>query len=142
MEKAEQVIAREDAAAMAERVRRNEFTLADLRDQMRAVSRMGPLDQLLGMIPGLGNVPAGVDLDNGAVLRTAAIIDSMTPGERRKPSVMNGSRRLRIARGSGTSVQEVNQLLRQFTKMRKMMKAAMAAGRGRKRHAQRAALPW
>ncbi len=142
VEKAEQVIAREDAAAMAERVRRNEFTLADLRDQMRAVSRMGPLDQLLGMIPGLGNVPAGVDLDNGAVLRTAAIIDSMTPGERRKPSVMNGSRRLRIARGSGTSVQEVNQLLRQFTKMRKMMKAAMAAGRGRKRHAQRAALPW
>ncbi len=142
VEKAEQVIAREDAAAMAERVRRNEFTLADLRDQMRAVSRMGPLDQLLGMIPGLGNVPAGVDLDNGAVLRTAAVIDSMTPGERRKPSVMNGSRRLRIARGSGTSVQEVNQLLRQFTKMRKMMKAAMAAGRGRKRHAQRAALPW
>ena len=142
VEKAEQVIAREDAAAMSERVRRNEFTLADLRDQMRAVSRMGPLDQLLGMIPGLGNVPAGVDLDNGAVLRTAAIIDSMTPGERRKPSVMNGSRRLRIARGSGTSVQEVNQLLRQFTKMRKMMKAAMAAGRGRKRHAQRAALPW
>ena len=142
VEKAEQVIAREDAAAMSERVRRNEFTLADLRDQMRAVSRMGPLDQLLGMIPGLGNVPAGVDLDNGAVLRTAAIIDSMTPGERRKPSVMNGSRRLRIARGSGTSVQEVNQLLRQFTKMGKMMKAAMAAGRGSKRHAQRAALPW
>ena len=142
VEKAEQAITQEDAAAMAERVRRNEFTLADLREQMRAVSRMGPLDQLLGMIPGLNKVPAGVDLDNGAVLRTAAIIDSMTPGERRRPAVMNGSRRLRIARGSGTSVQEVNQLLRQFTKMRKMMKAATAVGRGRKRRPQRAALPW
>ena len=142
LEKAEQAIQRDDAAAMAERVRRNEFTLEDLREQVRMVSRMGPLDQLLGMVPGLGGVPAGVDLGNGALARTTAIIDSMTPHERRNPSVMNGSRRLRIARGSGTSVQEVNQLLRQFTKMRKMLKAATAMGRGRKRRPQRAALPW
>ena len=142
VEKAEQAIARDDAVAMAERVRRNEFTLEDLREQLRMVSRMGPLDQLLGMIPGLGNAAAGVELGDGALTRTTAIINSMTPGERRNPSVMNGSRRLRIARGSGTSVQEVNQLLRQFTKMRKMMKVAVAAGRGRKRYAHRPALPW
>ena len=141
VEKAEQAVAREDAAAMADRLRRNEFTLEDLRDQMRAVLRMGPLDQLLGLIPGLGHAAAGAELDGSAVVRTAAIIDSMTPGERRNPSVMNGSRRRRIARGSGTSVQHVNQLLRHFAEMKKMMKRAAASGRTGRRKALRAALP-
>ena len=85
VEKAEQAIARDDAVAMAERVRRNEFTLEDLREQLRMVSRMGPLDQLLGMIPGLGNAAAGVELGDGALTRTTAIINSMTPGERAQP---------------------------------------------------------
>jgi signal recognition particle subunit SRP54 len=141
VEKAEQAVTRDDAAAMAERLRRNEFTLEDLRDQMRAVIRMGPIDQLLGLIPGLGRVAPDAGLDSGAVARMAAIIDSMTRRERRNPSVMNGSRRRRVARGSGTSVQQVNRLLRQFAEMTKMMKRAVAAGRGGRRNALRAALP-
>ena len=142
VEKAEQAVTRDDAAAMAERLRRNEFTLEDLRDQMRAVIRMGPIDQLLGLIPGLGRVAPDAGLDSGAVARMAAIIDSMTRRERRNPSVvMNGSRRRRVARGSGTSVQQVNRLLRQFAEMKTLMKRAVAAGRGGRRNALRAALP-
>ena len=129
VERAEQAAGGADAAEMARRARRNEFTLDDLREQVRTVGRMGPLDQVLGMIPGLGARVAAADLDTGQLTRTVAIIDSMTARERRNPAVMNGSRRRRVARGSGTTVQEVNRLLRQFAEMRKMLKVAGAARR-------------
>ena len=129
VERAEQAVGRDDAAEMARRVRRNEFTLDDLRQQVRAVGRMGPLDQVLGMIPGLGARAPAPDLDAGRLTRTVAIIDSMTARERRNPAVMNGSRRRRVACGSGTTVQDVNRLLRQFAQMRKMLKVAGAASR-------------
>ncbi len=140
VERAEQAIARDDAEAMATRMRRNELTLDDLKQQMRAVSRMGPLDQVLGMIPGLGSRISEADVDPRGVTRMVAIIDSMTAGERRNPAVMNGSRRRRVARGSGTTVQEVNRLLRQFAQMRKMLKTVGGPSR-KKGKRRRLALP-
>ena len=140
VERAEQAIARDEAVSMAQRMRRNEITLDDLKQQMRAVGRMGPLNQVLAMIPGLGSQASLQDVDGGVLTRMVAIIDSMTARERRSPAVMNGSRRRRVARGSGTSVQEVNRLLRQFTQMRKMLKKVGGAG-GRKGMRRRMALP-
>lgn len=130
VERAEQAIAPDDAVAMADRLRRNEFTLDDLRQQMNTIRRMGPLDQILGMIPGLGKTaPSIEELDQGRLTQMEAIIDSMTPSERRSPTMFNGSRRRRVARGSGTSVQDVNRLLKQYAEMRKMLKAVGRVGR-------------
>jgi signal recognition particle subunit SRP54 len=89
---------------------------------------MGPLDQLLGMIPGLGSRMRGAEVDERALGRIEAMINSMTPEERRHPNVIDGSRRRRIARGSGTSVQEVNRLLRQFEEVKKMLRQFEARG--------------
>ena len=124
VERAEQAVDRDDAERQAERLRREEFTLEDLRGQMDAIGRMGPIDQLIGMMPGANRKALGSmdDVDPKQLARTAAIIDSMTPTERRNPSLINGSRRIRIARGSGSVVQDVNQLLKQFAQMRKMLK--------------------
>ncbi len=141
VERAEEAVTREDASALERKLRRNEFTLQDLRQQMSALGRMGPLDQLVGMIPGIGGRGFSADdLDPGQLTRTAAIIDSMTPRERRAPAIINGSRRRRVARGSGASVQEVNRVLKQFTEMRRMLKAVGAAGAaGRRSRRRRAA---
>ena len=142
VERAEQAVGRDDAERLAEKLRREKFTLEDLRRQMDTIRKMGPLDQLVGMVPGLagqkalGNVG---DADPKQLARTAAIIDSMTLVERRNPVVINGSRRRRIARGSGTDVQDVNRLLKQFGQMRKMLKAAKGVtGKRKGRVRQRA----
>ena len=140
VERAEQAIDSDDAASMATRMRRSELTLDDLKQQMRAVGRMGPLSQVLGMIPGLGSRIPDADVDPSALTRMVAIIDSMTVQERRSPAVLNGSRRRRVARGSGTTVQEVNRLLRQFAQMRKMLKTVGGLSR-RKGKRRRMALP-
>ena len=140
VERAERAIDRGDAEAMAARVRRNELTLDDLKQQLRAVTRMGPLNQVLGMIPGIGSRVSEADVDPRGPTRMVAIIDSMTAQERRNPVVMNGSRRRRVARGSGTAVHEVNRLLRQFAQMRKALKAVGGAGR-RKGKRRRPAMP-
>lgn len=126
VERAEQAVTRDDAGRLAEKLRREEFTLEDLRGQMEAIRKMGPVDQLMEMIPGLkanralGNVG---EVDPAQLSRTGAMIDSMTSDERRRPAIINGSRRRRIAKGSGSTVQDVNQLLKQFGQMRKMLKA-------------------
>jgi signal recognition particle subunit SRP54 len=124
IEKAEEIADAGQAAEMFRKIRRNEFTLADYRDQLAQVKKMGPLDQVLGMIPGLGSAAKDVDTAAGEVemRRAMAMIDSMTPLERREPSVINGSRRKRIAKGSGARVEDVNRLLKQFVQARKMMK--------------------
>ena len=129
VERAERAVDRDDAERLAEKLRREQFTLEDLRSQMVAIEKMGPVDQLVGMIPGLSQKAAGAmnDVDPKQLSRTGAIIDSMTPTERRNPSVINGSRRKRIAHGSGMSVQDVNQLLKQFAQMRKMLKTVKGA---------------
>jgi signal recognition particle subunit SRP54 len=135
VERAEQAVDRDDAERLTEKLRRESFTLEDLRSQMDTIRKMGPLDQLASMIPGLGRQKAlgnAEDVDPKQLARTAAIIDSMTVFERRDSAVINGSRRKRIASGSGTDVQDVNRLLKQFGQMRKMLKAAKGVAGKRK----------
>ena len=113
----------QQAIDLERKLRRNEFGLDDFLEQMRTVRRMGPLANLLGMIPGLGGAQLrGMKVDERELDRLQAIILSMTPEERRRPELIKGSRRLRIARGSGTTVQQVNQLVKQFSHIRKMMR--------------------
>ena len=134
VEKAEQAVSRDEAVRLERKIRRNDFTLQDMRDQLTAVKRMGPLDRLLELVPGMGQAAAQMpdEADPRALGRTMAIIDSMTPRERLQHQIINGSRRRRIARGSGTTVQEVNRLLRQFTEMRRVLRSVGAASRSRK----------
>jgi len=129
IEKAEQAIDQDEAADLEEKLRSNEFTLDDFRKQLKTIRRMGPLESILGMIPGLGNLKELADNkpDEKQMGRVEAIISSMTPDERRNDRIINGSRRKRIAKGSGTTVEEVNRLMKQFTEMRKVL-AMMSQG--------------
>ncbi|HEY8020694.1 MAG TPA: zeta toxin family protein, partial [Thermoanaerobaculia bacterium] len=124
IEKAEQGLDRAEAERLAGRIARQEFTLEDLRDQLRQLRRMGPLGQVLEMLPKVGPLRGldGANVDEQGLVRVEAIINSMTPDERRRPEALNGSRKKRIARGSGTSVQQINQLVKQYRGMKKMMK--------------------
>lgn len=121
VEKAQEQIDGAKAAELGEKLRSAQFTLEDFLNQLREIRKMGPLEQVMAMIPGM-KVPAGASVDEGAMNRTEAIIQSMTREERNRPSIINGSRRKRIALGSGTTVQDVNRLLKQFEEMQKMMK--------------------
>src|SRR5882672_9665735 len=130
IEKAEQAIDHDEAADLEEKLRKNEFTLDDFRKQLNTIRRMGPLESILGMIPGLGNLKQVADNkpDEKQMGRVEAIICSMTADERHDSSLINGSRRKRIAAGSGTSVEEVNRLLKQFTEMRKVLQMMNQGG--------------
>jgi signal recognition particle subunit SRP54 len=136
--RAEETVEQEKAEELARKIRRSEFSLEDYRDQMKQLRKMGPLDQVLSMMPGMGSLK-GVDVDRGEdeMRRTIAIVDSMTPRERREPSVINGSRRKRIACGSGNTVQDVNRLLRQFAQTKKLMKGLGSDSKAMKRLAAR-----
>jgi signal recognition particle subunit SRP54 len=142
IEKAEQVIDVEDAARLEEKLRNDAFTLEDFRDQLRTIRKMGPLESIIGMIPGMGNLKELADNkpDEKQLGRVEAIISSMTDLERRNHQVINGSRRKRIAKGSGTSVEEVNRLLKQFIEMRKMLKSLGVSGGGGKKKRRGGAL--
>src|SRR3954454_8333856 len=123
IEKAERQVDKEDAQEIGRKLRMNEFTLEHYVDQLKKIRKMGPLTSLLGMMPGLaGQQLSKMNVDERELDRVQAIITSMTPWERRHPEAIKGSRRLRIARGSGTSVQQVNQLVKQFGEMRKLMR--------------------
>ena len=128
IEKAQGAYDEEQAADLERKLRKQEFGLDDFLDQMRQVRRLGPLQSLLGMIPGMGKELRNVQVDEREFDRLQAIILSMTPQERRHPELIKGSRRLRIARGSGTNVQAVKQLIKQFEQMRKVMRQ-VAQGR-------------
>jgi signal recognition particle subunit SRP54 len=138
IERAEAAIDVEDAERLEEKLLANEFTLEDFRDQLKTIKKMGPLEQIMGMLPGMGNLKALAENkpDEKQITRVEAIISSMTPEERRKQHIINGSRRKRIAKGSGTSVEDVNRLLKQFVQMQKMLKSlggmAGLAGGGKK----------
>jgi signal recognition particle subunit SRP54 len=148
IEKAEAAISQDDAERLEEKIRSNEFTLEDFRDQLKTIRKMGPIESIIGMLPGLGNIKTLADKqapeDSAKQMsRVEAIIGSMTPDERRKQHIINGSRRKRIARGSGTSVEEVNRLLKQFVQMQKMLKslggmAGLGGGGGGKNARRRA----
>jgi signal recognition particle subunit SRP54 len=123
IEKAEQSVDEEEAKDLERKLRKNQFTLEDFLDQLKRVRKMGPLTSILGMIPGLaGHQLSKMQVDDRELDRVEAIILSMTPYERNHPEAIKGSRRLRIAKGSGTNVQQVNQLIKQFDQMRKMMR--------------------
>jgi signal recognition particle subunit SRP54 len=136
VEKAQASFDQEKAREMERKIRQQEFTLEDFLQQMQQMRSMGPLEDLLGMIPGMGKQMKELkgQVDEKELARVEAIIQSMTPGERRDPSMINGSRKKRIARGSGTRVQEVNRLLKQFEESRKLMKqfADMGTKKGRR----------
>jgi signal recognition particle subunit SRP54 len=123
IERAEQVVARDQLELVEQKTLRQRFTLEDLRGQMDVIKRMGPLGQLAGFIPGMSRLTGdSADLDSKRLSQITAIIDSMTRDERLRPAIVNGNRRRRIARGSGTSVEEVNRLLKEFSRIRKMLK--------------------
>ena len=125
VEKAQAAVDQTKAEELARKLREDSFSLEDFREQLKQLRQMGPLDQILGMLPFgkmLKGAPKDLDGESAELGRFDAIIGSMTPGERRNPEVINGSRRQRIARGSGTSVQDVNRLLKQYAQLRKVMK--------------------
>ena len=123
VEKAQKIVTESEAAKMQEKLIENQFTLEDFNTQIKQLQKMGNLDQIMGMIPGIPRkMMKGIDLDDRQLSWTKAMINSMTPQERNNPQLINGQRRRRIAAGSGRSVQEVNQLLKQFTEMQNMMK--------------------
>jgi signal recognition particle subunit SRP54 len=130
IEKAQDAIDEKKARDLEKKLRKNQFTLEDFRDQMVQIRKMGSLEQILRMIPGMGQAKQlkGLKVDERELLRTEAIINSMTPKERRNYTIINGSRRKRIAKGSGTSVQSVNRLLKNYTQALKMMKKLNKGG--------------
>jgi signal recognition particle subunit SRP54 len=134
IEKAEQAIDKKQAVEMQRKLIENDFTLEDFRDQLRQIRKLGPLGSLLDMMPKVGMLKElkDVKVDEKEINRVVAIIDSMTPRERDNHMIINGSRRRRIAKGSGTSVQEVNQLLKQYAQARKMMKGLSGGLLGKK----------
>jgi signal recognition particle subunit SRP54 len=129
VEKAEDIVQEEEARLIERKILKEQFDLEDFRTQIRQLKKMGGLGRLVGMIPGMGGQKLkGIDLDERALVRVEAIINSMTPEERSNPQILNGRRRKRIAKGSGTSVEDVNRLLKQFSTTRKLMKS-LASGK-------------
>jgi signal recognition particle subunit SRP54 len=130
VEKAKEAVDLKQQKELEKKLRKNEFTLEDLRTQMNQISKMGPLEDVIGMLPGMKKIKALKEMkpDERELVRLGAIIDSMTPVERRNYLIIDGSRRKRIARGSGTTVQEVNTLLKNYVEMRKLMKRFTKGG--------------
>ncbi len=122
VERAQETIDIENSKVLERKIRKNIFTLQDFLEQLRQIKKMGPLGDILSMIPGVGKQLQGVEVDNSALDKIEAIICSMTKTEREKPQIIDGNRKRRIAEGSGTSVQDVNKLLKQFDAMKDMMK--------------------
>ncbi|MEZ4917229.1 MAG: hypothetical protein R2836_09640 [Chitinophagales bacterium] len=128
VERAQQQFDEKNAAELQKKIAKNEFNFNDFLQQLNQIKKMGNIKDLLGMIPGMGKAVKDIDISDDAFNKVEAIIHSMTPAERTNPELMNGSRRKRIADGSGNSVQEVNQFLKQFEDMRKMMKKMQNMG--------------
>ena len=128
IEKAQGAVDEKEAAKLAQKMKENSFDMNDLLENLRQISKMGSIKQLLGMIPGLGSKIENMDIDEKQFTRIEAIITSMTPAEREKPSIINPSRKRRIAAGSGTRVEDVNRLLKQFDQMKTMMKQMTKKG--------------
>ncbi|MBD3169155.1 MAG: signal recognition particle protein, partial [candidate division Zixibacteria bacterium] len=122
VEKAQKAVDVKEAEKLAQKIKKESFTLEDFYDQLQQLKKMGPLDSLMEMIPGMGKQLKGLKMEGNELNQIEAIINSMTVQERQNPQIINGSRRKRIARGSGTRIQEVNGLLKQFAQMQKMMK--------------------
>ncbi|MBP0972098.1 MAG: signal recognition particle protein [Oscillospiraceae bacterium] len=131
IEKAEDVYTKQEAERLSQKLQKSQFDMEDLLDQLRQIQKMGDLKKLVSMLPGVGNKLDELDIDDSAFGKVEAMITSMTPAERAKPSIINPSRKRRIAKGSGTQVQDVNRLLKQFEQMQQMMKK-LGGGAGKK----------
>jgi signal recognition particle subunit SRP54 len=131
VERAQEQFDEEEARKLQKKIAKNQFGFDDFIKQIQQVKKMGSMKDLVGMIPGAGKALKDVDIDDDAFKHIEAIIHSMTPAERSTPAIINGNRKKRIAKGSGTSVTQVNQLMKQFNQMSKMMKM-MQGGGGRK----------
>ena len=128
IEKAENVMSQKDAEHLTKKFKENKFDMNDLLDQMKQIRKMGSMKSIIGMLPGVGDKLKDADIDESGLVRIEAIITSMTKTEREKPSIINPSRKRRIAAGSGTKVEEINRLLKQFEQMQKMMKKFTGKG--------------
>lgn len=137
VEKAEQVVDVEEAQKLTKRLRDNQFDMNDLYEQLKQIQRMGPIKNVISMLPGVGDKINDIDIDERQFLRIGAIITSMTKEERAKPSIIDPSRKRRIAKGSGTEVSDVNRLLKQFEQMQKLMKQFGKQGKATKRMKKR-----
>ena len=145
IEKAQESIDLDKAKELEQKIKKQDLDFEDFLEQMEQIQNMGPLDKILGMIPGMGNIKdqlGDVDLNGKEMKRTKAIVQSMTIEERRDPSILNASRKKRIARGSGTSVQDVNRLIKQFNEMKKMMKMFTGSQKSMKKRGGFAGLPF
>lgn len=136
VEKAQQSFDQDKAVALEQKLRKSQFTFEDFLGQLQEIKKMGPLSQVMGMIPGMNRLPKDAEINDNELVRIEAIIQSMTNKERANPNLLNGNRRKRIANGSGTSVQEVNKLVKQFDQMQKMMKS-FGRGGGKFKMSQR-----
>ncbi len=132
VEKAQEVVDQKEAQRLQKKLRKNQFDLQDFYSQIQQIKKMGNIKDLMKMVPGMGKAIKDVDISDDAFKNIEAIINSMTPIEKQKPEIINGSRKTRIAQGSGTNVSEINKLLKQFTEMKKMMKK-MSSGKFRSR---------
>jgi len=132
VEKAQEVVDQKEAQRLQKKLRKNQFDLQDFYSQIQQIKKMGNIKDLMKMVPGMGKAIKDVDISDDAFKNIEAIINSMTPIEKQKPEIINGSRKTRIAQGSGTNVSEINKLLKQFTEMKKMMKK-MSSGKFRRR---------
>ncbi|MEC8739235.1 MAG: signal recognition particle protein [Bacteroidota bacterium] len=132
VEKAQEVVDQKEAQRLQKKLRKNQFDLQDFYSQIQQIKKMGNIKDLMKMVPGMGKAVKDVDISDDAFKNIEAIINSMTPIEKQKPEIINGSRKTRIAQGSGTNVSEINKLLKQFTEMKKMMKK-MSSGKFRSR---------
>ena len=133
IERAQSEVDEKQALEMAKKLKENSFDMNDLLDNLLKIQKMGPLKQVLGMLPGVGKQLENADIDERQMDRTAAIIYSMTPEERAKPSIINPKRKIRIANGCGMKVEDVNRLLKQFDQMQKMMKQLGGGKKGKRR---------
>jgi len=122
VEKAQEAVGIEEAFNLEDNLKKNRFTFEDLKNQIKQIKKMGPLENILGMIPGMGKQLKGVNVDDSAFVKVEAIINSMTKQERNNYVILNGSRKKRIATGSGTTVADINRLVKQHLQMKKMMK--------------------
>jgi len=129
VEKAQERFDEDKAVKLEAKLRKSQFTLEDFLDQLQEMKKMGPLSQVMGMLPGIHRLPQNATIDDRALVRLEAIMQSMTSEERAKPHIINGSRRKRIALGSGATVQDVNKLMKQFEQMQKMMKTLSKGGK-------------
>ena len=140
IERAEAAFDEDEKAKAEEILREGQLTLEDFLEQMQQVKRMGPLQNVLGMLPGMPKEIRNAQIDDGEIAKVEAIIRSMTPEERRRPDVINGSRRMRIAKGSGVATSDVNNLLKQFKQVQQLMRTAVGA-RGEGKKGKRPKLP-